>query len=495
MTISLRQRVIDFHFGCAKGFGFVVGVDGGTIAFNIVAPAAAGDMNFSYTGTAPGTQLIVLLGTDGQYYTAVVGSAASGTCHLREPLPCDIAAGLNAWSFWDNNAHPNARGYNAMADHALRQDMAVWRKVYQRPPRVDPPATVTANATNDFGNPGSVNSNYGWTITPSGAGGGAYWGFKPARSGIYRLVFECSKGTVGTANIDLTIVYEGVIIATRTIKTAAAGRHEIDFYAPGEVGISLTRTTDAFLVSDLTILAQEGLPPASLDYGNHMVFGDSWVYDPLGPAARLAARLPNAVFSTSGVGGHASYNLIARFDADVAAVAPFDFVWLIVGTNDIASSVSAATFAQNLAVLIGKIQAIGATPILFTPFPGSTDYTARLDLARSYMASVPYYEKTVPSVTRHSLASYVPASAVNPVLSLGVRNSKFRVLGRYLSHDLTIKEATSHPATTALATMAAGYSETPITVTPDPLGRFIQIMRATGGSPEMVTGYIEIEEC
>jgi hypothetical protein len=492
---STRQRVVDFHFGTTRGVGYISGVDtGGIVPYTLSTPASEGAMTFAYTGTAPGSgQLIVLLGTDGQYYTVVVGSSAGGTCSLLEPLPTDVAAGQKAWSFWDNDFHPNEYGYNAIVDYALRREFGVWKKIYQRAPRIQAPGAVVANTANSFGNPGSATSAYGWTATPSGAGGGALWEFSPPVAGIYRLSFQCSKGTTGTADITLTIKSDTTTIATQTIKTATAGLHEVDFYAPGKVTITLTRTADAFSVSDLAVFSQEEFSLSSIDFGTHMVFGDSWVFDAVGPAARLAARLPNATVSKSGAGGNKASDLIARFDADVTAAGPFDFVWLIVGTNDISAAITAPVFATNIAILINKIQEIGATPILFTPFAGTTTYPDTIDLGRVYRASVAFHEENARKVTRHSVNAYCGAGGDTPVLSLGIQNTKFRVVETYLSAATNFKEAATHPGTSTLVAVPSGFSSTPIDVVPNAAGRFVQLMRTVGGSFEVVVGYIDIE--
>lgn len=492
---SLRHRVIDFHFGCARGIGFIDGVDAGIIPYTLSAPAAVGATSFAYSGTAPGTsQLLVLLGTDGEYYTVVVSSASAGTCTLREPMPCAVSAGQNAWNFWDNNAHPNARGYDAIADHALRQGLAVWKKVYQRPPRVQPPATLAASTANAVLNPGSANSKYGWSLTPTGAGGGAYWRFVPKRTGVHKLSFQCSKSTVGSADITLQVLSGTTVIKTYTINTASPGLHEVEFYAPGPVDIRMTRSSTEFLVSDLSIFFREEDVIGSLNSGRHMVFGDSWVFDPVGPAARLTTQLPDADIEKSGVGGNQASHLLARFDADVAAAGPFDFVWVVVGTNDIASAITPTVFAENLAALINKIQGIGAIPLIFTPYTGCTDVPTRIDMARRYMASVPYHEQDLKKIVRQSICVYGPASTPTPLISLGVRNTPFRILGSYLSHAADVKEGASHTATSVLVSLAAGYNETVTTVTPDAAGRFVQIVRTVGGAAELINGYVDIEE-
>lgn len=389
---TLRHRVIDFHFGCAFGIGFISGKDGGTIPFTLAASAAKGAATFTFTGTAPGAmQLLVLLGTDGTYYTAAVLSTSGNTAKLCDPLPCDMAAGQNAWSFWDNQAHPNTKGYAAIADHALRQDFAVWRKVWGGAPSVNAPAAIAVAPWNSVMNPGSANSGNGWTVTPAGAGGGALWQTVLPAIGDYRLTFECTKSVEGSADIALSVHSGGNLVTSYAINTFTVGRHDLDFTAPGPLEIRATRAATAFYMSNLSILVKEEDGIANLDTGKHLVLGDSWVWDPYSPAFRLAERLPNAEILKSGVGGNKCSDLLARFAADVASVADLDFVWVIVGTNDIAQSVAPDVFATNLYTLINRIQAIGAVPIIFTPYTGCTDIPARVDMARRYMASVPYW--------------------------------------------------------------------------------------------------------
>jgi lysophospholipase L1-like esterase len=388
---TLRHRVVDFHFGCAKGIGFISGKDGGLQSFTLAAAATADAASLTFTGAIPGNvQLLVLLGTDGEYYTAAGLSASGSVLTLCDPLPCDIAAGANVWSFWDNNGHPNAKGYAAIADYALRQDFAVWRKVWCGPPSANAPATVTVAPYNSVMNPGSANSGNGWGIAPGGAGGGAKWNAVLASIGDYRLSFECTKSIEGSADVAIEVASDGVPIASYAVNTFTVGRHDVDLTLPGPIDIVASRAATAFYMSNMSILVKEEDGLGSLDHGKHMVLGDSWVYDP-SFCLRLSERLPNATILQSGVGGNKCSDLLARFAADVASVPDLDYVWVIVGTNDIAQSIAPDVFARNLYTLINRIQAIGAVPIIFTPYTGCTDIPTRIDMARRYMASVPYY--------------------------------------------------------------------------------------------------------
>lgn len=123
-----------------------------------------------------------------------------------------------------------------------------------------------------------------------------------------------------------------------------------------------------------------------------MVVGYSWIFDPVGIAARLTARLPLATVVKSGIGGNKASDILARFDADVGSQTPLDYVWIMVGTNDICQGVTPTEFSKNLFSIINKVQALGAIPIVFTPYTGCTDIPTRIDATRCYMAYVPYWQ-------------------------------------------------------------------------------------------------------
>lgn len=73
----------------------------------------------------------------------------------------------------------------------------------------------------------------------------------------------------------------------------------------------------------------------------------------------------------SGIGGNKTSDMIARFDTDVTPYSP-TIVTLQAGTNDFTFGVTNATFRANIATLVGKIQAIGAKPVLLTMPPVNT---------------------------------------------------------------------------------------------------------------------------
>lgn len=494
---SVRARVWDFHFGCARGVGFRDGYDTGLQAFTLSAPASAGALSFSYSGTAPNAlTVIVILGTDGEYYTVTVNSASGGTCSLRSPLPVNVAAGQNAWSFWNDDAHPNAKGFAAIVDYALRQDMAVWKKVVQQSPMPRGGASVEAGTANNGFNIGSESSGYGWNVTPIGADTGCKWIFTPSASGVYRAVFQISRDDPASANVAVAASQGASTIGVASIATVDAGRHEIDFAARAglPVTITATRAADLFTVSNMVILTQIAEPIADMNWGTHVILGDSWVsLASGGVVAAMSARLDRATIIDAGNGGDTAEDALVRFDSAAAPVNP-DFVWIIVSTNDIASGVNPATFAANLGAIIARCQTIGAIPIVMTPFTGPSNQVTWIDHGRTYYSSVPFYETEVPKPTLLNISANVPAGATVPVMSLGIQSSTMTIVESYLTHSLVLKEYSSQPANsgTTLATLPDDWVTTPVAIEPNPAGRFVQFMRTAGGSDEYVSGYVRV---
>lgn len=71
------------------------------------------------------------------------------------------------------------------------------------------------------------------------------------------------------------------------------------------------------------------------------------------------------LLKNAGVFGEGSAAVLSRFAADVAAYSP-GWVVVMAGTNDIASSVDAATIQATLASMLDKVRGIGARAILST---------------------------------------------------------------------------------------------------------------------------------
>lgn len=103
----------------------------------------------------------------------------------------------------------------------------------------------------------------------------------------------------------------------------------------------------------------DSITQGSVDNTNRAL-GEAWpVYAALMSQQRLH------LVRDSGVGGNTSAQMLARFDADVAAYQP-NIVTIIAGTNDIGTSVPFATFKANIEAMVAETREIGAVPVIGT---------------------------------------------------------------------------------------------------------------------------------
>lgn len=181
-----------------------------------------------------------------------------------------------------------------------------------------------------------------------------------------------------------------ITLAQPLEKAIAAGQNLWNFYNDG----SHPNRFGYRAVVDFTL---RNLGVDRLDTGNHLLLGDSW-FDGNGSSfeERLAEKLPNATIVNRALGGSTSSNVLSSFDANVTNQNP-DFVWVSVGINDATSDVLPADYLNNMQILLGKIRAIGAQPIIHdsqvaTLFFGSE---ARTELTRSYAAGLPDIDSTL----------------------------------------------------------------------------------------------------
>lgn len=104
-----------------------------------------------------------------------------------------------------------------------------------------------------------------------------------------------------------------------------------------------------------------------------------------GSWARLAAGMSGQRFRlvrNAGIAGNTSAQMLTRFDTDVTPYTP-SVVLVMAGTNDVSTAVSAggatpdatviATYRANMAAIVAKCHAIGATPVILTIPPNDTN--------------------------------------------------------------------------------------------------------------------------
>lgn len=252
-TTSASWYRVYMHYGALKGQSHEWGESGGYLSLRLAENAYEGaySLRLDSTHSLVSKQLLTYRGSDEQYYTVTIQSINGNTVNLSTPLKKNVWYGESAWNFYDNPSHPNYRGYQSIADYAVR---------------------------------------------------------------------------------------------------------------------SLGRGT--------------------LNYGKHALLGDSW-FSSGTVRDRLKESLSNATIINLGIGGNTSYDLLDRFDADVSQHNP-DFVWIMTGTNDYWNYISAAEYKQNIQLLINKIEALGAKPIIVSPSVGPLSYGSSelTELSRAYTNAI-----------------------------------------------------------------------------------------------------------
>jgi len=113
---------VPMHYEVLFGQSHIWGESGATQALNLATPALAESttMELNSVDDLLPQQLISYFGADGEYYTAQIQSIDGKSLLLTTPLKQTVSAGANAWNFYSNGSHPNSRGYNAIADYAVR---------------------------------------------------------------------------------------------------------------------------------------------------------------------------------------------------------------------------------------------------------------------------------------------------------------------------------------------------------------------------------------
>lgn len=162
-------------------------------------------------------------------------------------------------------------------------------------------------------------------------------------------------GEYYTAQIQ-SIEGKSLLLATPLKQNISAGANAWNFYSDG----SHPNSHGYYAIADYAI---RYLGKDKLNEGVHVLLGDSW-FDEDSIFERLKQHLPDASIFNKGIGGHTAADLLARFDEDVLPHTP-NFVWIMTSTNDYWQDVTVETYKANIDLLIGKIKAANAVPIIF----------------------------------------------------------------------------------------------------------------------------------
>lgn len=115
---------IETHYGSLLGQPHIAAETGGLLPLTLINDASEGDLILELNSTValiPG-QLITYLANNLDYYVARIDSINGTTITLDErgPVVSGITKGQMLWNFYDEPTHPNAKGFNAIADFSYR---------------------------------------------------------------------------------------------------------------------------------------------------------------------------------------------------------------------------------------------------------------------------------------------------------------------------------------------------------------------------------------
>jgi len=433
-TAYIEQFISGF-FGRGMLAGETINV---TTEQAIAVSAAAGAASITVTDA---THMLVggcvtILHDDGLYHTYFVAAKAGNVLSIRPGLRSAVSTASQIERTWFNRAHAGKFYIRGLAQRVARStefDAAmpnagrVLFSNFSSNPNT-PEDTLTAVggasisyfAASPLGSSGNTDTPVRFAIgrtaliTPAGVNQGAetpLFAVPEYGDCIAKIMFACPSVTpscrievIGeTAAVLATYDIPGGIDQTiHQIYTVPFNARAARFVkirvtvTAGVLGSFMLDQIDVFEapITNDRLITKRGAVVVCL--------GDSWVAGDLGGSLQrepltqqLALELPTAKVVNAGIGGNKVWEMLARFDADVAVHSP-DYVVVCTGTNE-AYNPASGTFDPNsidyfmliYQQLISRIIGIGARPIIIgNAGLAETDgaFTAWLlnDRARSY---------------------------------------------------------------------------------------------------------------
>ncbi|MDS9592843.1 GDSL-type esterase/lipase family protein [Pseudomonas sp. HTZ1] len=398
LDASSDKFLVDLHYGICKGVGYN-GTGGERVTTTTSAVASGQSIPVAdATGFVVG-QLIVYLAGNGEYYTAVIAAITGNTIAIQTPIEVYLDSGAEVGIFYVQESHATVMGYKAIADAALRQATKRFETIYtwtaQDSHILVGGATESQFSDASYSNPGSSNQP-ALLFTAPVVGAGVSTAEISLPAGDYIARVFATPNLNGSATMIVSVSEAG--IGAISYSALPAGQrpimHEAFFRKSkkGRINVSLLsqQAGQSMAVSRIEIVRLTGFAK-NLDRGVHVLLGDSWFAQP-GIAQRLVDRLPNATIINKGVGGNTAENLWLRFDTDVRPYNP-DFVWVMCGTNDVATGVSPELFYTGMGITSQYIGTTGATGIFFNcsvGAPNHPDYGDLLTPSRNYVINEDY---------------------------------------------------------------------------------------------------------
>lgn len=516
---------VDMHYGALRGTPWNASESGGTVAYTVAAPAAIGATALTLSGGVypVNGQLIVLKSvasnvTGFEYRSARVKSGGgTASIVLSAPLEAAVAAGANAWNFYLNPSHPNQHGFEVIADYALREPLHAWVREQVARFGSQGRGALSLNqgpspSANDAAKPGAeTNPSWHFSFTSGAADTYAIATFRPERTGYYRLRFPLNtQGVNATLNIKFINPDTGTDFQfyNEVINQSEPSVIERDIYvqpgATNDITIALivpngvAGTFDFLDVEvmrfDNAILTEDRLAASTI-----LLLGDSWFANTPGIYDRFVARLPGATIINAGHGGDTADALLARFTSAVESQSPA-VVFIMAGTNDAGNSIQTTTFMDKMLKLLFRSQRKGYIPVFFTPSVGdlSADPDA-FELSRDYAARMPYTAQInvpQPVKERVSFSMDIANGTTRVLASLGSYDGSITFYKVNSSHALLVRDGTTLPGSTTIATLSATPTEADATYsTTGAAVREVDLAYTnTSGTTQTVSGYVVVEK-
>ncbi|WP_444756775.1 GDSL-type esterase/lipase family protein [Pseudomonas sp. A014] len=418
---SSDKLLIDLHYGICRGVGY-----NGTGGERVTQTTSVVESGQSIpvvdaTGFVVG-QLIVYKAGDGEYYTAVVAAIVGNTIATQSRIEVFIEAGADVGIFYTQESHATLMGYKAIADAALRQASKRFETVHtwtaQDAHTLVGGAVESQFSDATYSNPGS-SSQSSLLVTAPAVGGGVSTEEISLPAGDYIARIFVTPNINGSATMIASVSEVGV--GAISYSDAPSGQrpivHEAFFRKSKKrkvyVSLLAQQAGQSIAVSRIEFVRLTGFVK-NLDRGVHVLLGDSWFAQP-GIAQRLSERLPNATIINKGVGGNTAAALWQRFDTDVRPYNP-NFVWVMCGTNDVATGVSPDLFYTGTGIISQYIATTGATGVFFNCSVGAPNHPVYGDLltpSRNYVINEDYLAQ-MPGATQATEVYNAPINITVP---------------------------------------------------------------------------------
>lgn len=343
---------------------------------------------------------LVIQHPSGDYWPHFVLAVSGDGVSITPPLREAVAVGSRVERLWFNRAHPGKFYIRYLAQRVARATELESAPPARRVAYIDCSqhsdlaavggAALSFFESSNVGNSGTLATPVRFTsgtsayVDLAGAGAGiatvarAVNGF--ARAVVAVVMFSDAAAPINVEARDgdgrllastLVMGHGHLQIARLAVDLRNARAVTVRLLATAAGGTLVLNHVDIYAAPELagSVIANKT--------GTIVCLGDSWVAGDLVTTperepitVQLSRELPNATVINAGVGGNDVYNLLARFDVDVAPHKPA-YVVVNTGTNDIynPSSVEFDPGATNnyndvYKRLLGRIAQIGARAIL-----------------------------------------------------------------------------------------------------------------------------------